>query len=135
METRGVRSEERVRRIEQEILCGDFMPILRQQLIVEIMKDGRWWTATALRKRLRWQKGTITYGLDALRKKGHVRRAKNPTRLNEPFYQSPKAIYVYQWTGKEYTVTAATCPWHNAPYPKGKQAREFWPIFVLQMLM
>lgn len=83
---------------------SDFKPVLSTQLIVAIMSDGRWYTQTALRHRMKAYKGLVNHSLKSLRNAGYVRRARNPLNGGRPYHRDVPAGYCYQWTG---------IPWKN----------------------
>ena len=77
----------------------EFSSVLISQLVVSITMDGKWYTATTIRKRLRIERGVVTGTLSHLRQQGYLRRAKNPLNSGRPQHRTGEATYCYQWAG------------------------------------
>jgi hypothetical protein len=77
--------------------CAEFGVVLITELIMAIMADGRWYSATVLRKRIRpSSRGVITGTLAQLRRQGCVIRAKNPLDPGRAFHRQFETKFLYK---------------------------------------
>lgn len=78
--------------------------VLTSELIVAIMMDGKWYSVTVLRKRLRLYRGIISGLVSQLRNQGYLRRALNPKYNLHGKRPQPVSKYLYQWTGVHWRM-------------------------------
>ena len=78
--------------------------VLITELMVALMMDGRWYSVTDLRYRLRLYRGVISGTVAQLRNQGYLRRALNPKY--DLHGKRPQAVskYLYQWTGVHWRM-------------------------------